>query len=282
MVVSTEEPTDPNVVVWINPEEEAEEPSGGASIDVVAEVGQTIRVTEVDANGKPTKWESADYQPRTHWAEGGMQTILPETEIVMDETEEVPVIQTPFTLEAEHTYTIVYRGVSYECVAVDGAVIDNAGAILCGDVDGLLGGESNGVPFLLINSTVNQPCPSMLFAEYVEGDTMAIYENTEIVHKIDEKFLPDNPVVYITMDDQTGAFSHTYEEIMALFSNNKIVKLVLYGNAYTCNPCDSRDGLVFGSFIYGDDELLYHRIEVDANMNPVGVQMRIVNTTVLE
>ena len=40
-----------------------------ASIDVTAKVGQTIVVKEVDANGKPTAWESAEYQPRTHWEE---------------------------------------------------------------------------------------------------------------------------------------------------------------------------------------------------------------------
>lgn len=37
------------------------EGGGGADIDVVAEVGQTIIVKEVDENGKPTKWESADF-----------------------------------------------------------------------------------------------------------------------------------------------------------------------------------------------------------------------------
>lgn len=35
--------------------------SGGTSIDVTAEVGQTIVVKEIDADGKPTKWESADF-----------------------------------------------------------------------------------------------------------------------------------------------------------------------------------------------------------------------------
>lgn len=34
---------------------------GGTSIDVTAEVGQTIIVKEVDASGKPTMWESAEY-----------------------------------------------------------------------------------------------------------------------------------------------------------------------------------------------------------------------------
>ena len=45
---------------------------GGADIDVTAEVGQTIIVKEVDENGKPTKWESADY-PLT------VNEIIPQT-----------------------------------------------------------------------------------------------------------------------------------------------------------------------------------------------------------
>jgi hypothetical protein len=36
---------------------------GGSSIDVTAEVGQTIVVEEVDGNGKPTKWKAAEYPP---------------------------------------------------------------------------------------------------------------------------------------------------------------------------------------------------------------------------
>lgn len=35
--------------------------TGGSSIDVTAEVGQTIAVEEVDANGKPTKWTAVDF-----------------------------------------------------------------------------------------------------------------------------------------------------------------------------------------------------------------------------
>lgn len=34
---------------------------GGADIDVIAEAGQIIRVKAVDADGKPTEWESAEY-----------------------------------------------------------------------------------------------------------------------------------------------------------------------------------------------------------------------------
>lgn len=54
----------PEEVIYMNSEdnetiEETKEPV----IDVTAQVGQTIIVKEVDANGKPTKWESADYPP---------------------------------------------------------------------------------------------------------------------------------------------------------------------------------------------------------------------------
>ena len=53
---------------------------GGTSIDVTAEVGQTIVVKEVDENGKPAKWESAEYQPRTHWSEDVIGDLVPHTE----------------------------------------------------------------------------------------------------------------------------------------------------------------------------------------------------------
>jgi len=59
--IGAEEPTDGSEV-WIDTDEESEVSAGGllASLDVTARVGQTIIVKEVDANGKPTKWESAD------------------------------------------------------------------------------------------------------------------------------------------------------------------------------------------------------------------------------
>lgn len=39
---------------------------GGASIDVTAQVGQTIAVKSVDENGKPTEWEAVDF-PKEVW-----------------------------------------------------------------------------------------------------------------------------------------------------------------------------------------------------------------------
>lgn len=92
--------------------------SGGASINVTAEVGQTIVVKEVDADGKPTAWKAAEYQPRTHWSES--VEILPETTVEVDPTDGVGVITGDFVLEVGKSYTIKYNGVEYAgCVGFD-------------------------------------------------------------------------------------------------------------------------------------------------------------------
>jgi hypothetical protein len=89
---------------------------GGASIDVTAEVGQTIIVKEVDANGKPTKWESADYQPRTHYEK--KVEILPETEGVFLEDMGGFFYQ-DLVFASNITYFITYNGTEYTCTAFE-------------------------------------------------------------------------------------------------------------------------------------------------------------------
>lgn len=56
--ISTEPPTS-GETVWIDTDEEPDE-NDGTQIDVIAQPGQIIAVKEVDANGKPTKWEAID------------------------------------------------------------------------------------------------------------------------------------------------------------------------------------------------------------------------------
>lgn len=110
--------------------------TGGANIDVTATVGQTIVVKEVDSNGKPTKWESADYQPRTHWSEEIV--ILPEITIKTEpETEpEIGLIPVEFTLETGKFYTVTYNGVEYVncyCSELEGVrYLGNLGVLLEG------------------------------------------------------------------------------------------------------------------------------------------------------
>lgn len=113
--------------------------TGGTSIDVTAEVGQTIIVKEVDANGKPTKWESAEYQPRTHWAEETV--ILPETTVEIDPDAGMGLIPVDFTVEGGNKYTVKYNGVEY--VALCTAVEDS---FFLGSVGSLGGEDFEGLP----------------------------------------------------------------------------------------------------------------------------------------
>lgn len=77
-----------------------------------AEVGQTIIVKEVDASGKPTKWESAEYQPRTHYEEGSFETLC---DCVYEQKRlgaffDIDV----FELTLGKKYTVTLDGVSYQ------------------------------------------------------------------------------------------------------------------------------------------------------------------------
>jgi hypothetical protein len=134
-----------------------ESTGGGADIDVTATVGQTIIVKEVDENGKPTKWESADYQPRTHWRERA--NVVPEAEGMYDEGAFV-VECGDFAFEVFKEYIITINGTEYTTVAQ-------------GDIDGnvwvgnpiLMGGEDDGTPFALMTMD------GILFIALFDGQT---------------------------------------------------------------------------------------------------------------
>lgn len=159
---------------------------GGTSIDVTAEVGQTIIVKEVDANGKPTKWESADYQPRTHYEEGSNVTLFDGSCYVRN-TRTIVELEPAFILVSGKKYTVTLDGVIYEFEAyIDEHDCVNVGApynyderefdfseiplsISCYDDDGLVSD----------------------FACNVGGDhTLTVVENNEIIHRLDEKYIP--------------------------------------------------------------------------------------------
>lgn len=121
---------------------------GSASIDVTAQVGQTIIVKEVDASGKPTKWESADYQPRTHWTEEVV--ILPDTHLqFVDGQLEIPTQYAPITLNGGETYKIMWNGVEYSCICTE-MYMDGARCLIVGNFSAASGTGDTGEPFVII------------------------------------------------------------------------------------------------------------------------------------
>lgn len=177
---------------------------GGTSINVTAEVGQTIVVEEVDANGKPTKWKSADYQPRTHWME--RVELLPETTVEINPDEGVGVIPVDFALEAGKPYTIKYNGVEYaDCVGVE--VEGEEGAVGFGNLFAL--DQSFPVtehPFFMLSAATDMDedgnidyVVAVLPLDGAESVTLSILG--DVPHKLDGAFLPEGTPYLEPFDD---------------------------------------------------------------------------------
>jgi hypothetical protein len=170
--------------------------SGGADIDVTAQVGQTIIVKEVDADGKPTKWESADYQPRTHWKEEGQEDIVPELTFTPFFDDNMGVYLhplAPFELVEGKTYTVIFDGVSYTCTAFAAALNDVTHAVAVGNT-ALAGGANTGEPFALgvfdsIAGEVVIARDYMLACFDANEHTVEVIEDKIVPHKIPEEYV---------------------------------------------------------------------------------------------
>lgn len=157
--VGPDAPTDENVTVWIDTDEEAEAPSGGG-INVTAEVGQTIVVKAVDENGTPTEWEAVDFPevatPDWNAAEGEPghvrnRTHYVETVELLNETinlEETETFSTVVPFIGGNTYHVTYNGVNYTCIA-----LDLGDAVAIGNVSAMIGGVDTGEPFIMVTAT---------------------------------------------------------------------------------------------------------------------------------
>lgn len=148
--------------------------------NITAEVGQTIVVKAVDENGKPTEWESTDYQPRTHYSE--YTELFPETTVTLDENGEfaVPV---DFEFTTGNTYTVSYNGTKYIVTAFD--VVDGSGKASCIGNGAVLGLADTGEPFV---ASVLEGVLTGISLEEVTEFTFKI--EGEHPHKIDKKYIP--------------------------------------------------------------------------------------------
>ena len=160
---------------------------GNANIDVTAEVGQTIVVKEVDANGKPTAWESADYQERTHWKTRDIVEIIPFTTITPEFNSgfQLNVAMTnPFELTEGDVYTVFFDGDGHNCTAKAGS--DPMPFIGIGNL-AFVGGEDTGEPFLVVN--IPNVFSGVICAD-VNSHTVNVYGQEWNYHKIPEEYVP--------------------------------------------------------------------------------------------
>lgn len=157
--------------------------TGGGGVDVTAEVGQTIIVEEVDAEGKPTKWKSADYQPRTHYEIDNVPYI-PETTIAISEGSAEIAGDMPL-IEGEK-YTVNYNGMTYECVCI---FFEMLGALCVGEL-GEATGEYSGEPFIIASLEVEGAAQYIVIPlDEATQVTLSIFGKSIV--KIPDKYMSD-------------------------------------------------------------------------------------------
>ena len=200
---------------------------GGTSIDVTAEVGQTIVVEEVDGFGKPTKWKAADYQPRTHWDEETV--ILPETTAEDAGGAQFLVSESAIPVVAGEEYVVNFNGAEYtvECVdmsdlvGVAGAKAFNLGSIEFPPPEGE-------PPFgiMVMENVPDMGTMTMVTTtdEY-EGTSITIGVKQVVAQKIPRQYLPNSAFYLKIRSTDTGyAIIGTPNEIDdALNSDSNVI-----------------------------------------------------------
>ena len=154
----------------------------------IPETNASYQMLVTDSEGN-TKWEE-----RTHYAEQVEGVVLEETALTITDNG-IAYLTTPFTNSVSNglTYIVTYNGTPYECI---GSYAEYSGVATVGLGNlSFFGGETTNDPFALL----------VVPAEMVEGFgvsagilpldgsttfTITITGISEIIHRIDEKYIP--------------------------------------------------------------------------------------------
>ena len=207
---------------------------GNANIDVTAAVGQTIVVKSVDENGKPTAWESADYQERTHWTFSGGGLVL-DGQTVTFGSDGMGAISGTLDIEAGKTYTVIWDGEEYICDCKIG-YYSGAAIVYLGN-PAVVGLDNNGLPFVIGKVLAN----GYTMAACLQPNTthtLGIISAT--VNKIPERYMGDNEFVLHFEGDPNLAgglsLKETADEIVAAIESGKRLR----GELYSLNGGENR------------------------------------------
>lgn len=157
---------------------------------------------------------------------GGMEEILPETELVGEGSEVITPLSAPIGLKAEETYVVNFNGTEYTCVAQDIGSVVGMECYLLGN-GGILGLPPTDEPFIILD--VPNGADGMYAQITTNGSgTISIYQKSEIIHKLPGKFLPDG-VPYVEEDEVPFNFTFdgdtTGKEIIDLGDGAYCVKM---------------------------------------------------------
>lgn len=176
---------------------------------------------------------------RTHWVDVTKGEEIPVSGSWNNNngTEDTFSFLTPINLEAGKSYVVEWNGVEYQCTAIE---IEYQGISAVGIGNTLLiGGEDTGEPFGILGlPDADDAGETVWIAVAVTPGAVPfyIYHGTEVVHKLDAKYLPDGGssifLVNIT-DNEDGSCtsSHTGKEISDAFNAGSLPVAIRKGSA---------------------------------------------------
>lgn len=246
------------------------------NIDVTAEVGQTIVVKEVDADGKPTAWESADYQERTHWRDVAGTSLVEAENVFVGRNVGTGLPSgdsiTRIKLTNGQYYVVVWDGVEYVCECKIFTYKDTGDNDARGHYIGNpmiksfswpsgIGEVDNGIPFVVIKEDWGGvTCESEEFGNH----TISIYQAD--MNKIPAEYLPSGsaysrftPTVFceettVTTADLMGNGTQiaVLPSVTVPLVDGLVYDVLWNGTKYTCEAWYSDS---FGSVVMGNRRL---------------------------
>lgn len=158
--------------------------------------------------------------------------ILPETTVEFDPDTGEGSVADVVNVSVGNTYTVNWNGTEYTCVA-QALDMDGDSTVALGDVGAVTDGDSTGEPFVV--AFFDSETAAMVGAGVVlcalDGSTSVTLSIIgELVHKLDEKYLPE-PVVLYTDDSA----KYLYKTRDTSDTNNRITKAEL--RALWFSPC---------------------------------------------
>lgn len=199
----------------------------GASVPATANsdnLGTLIRSIPRSGGGA-TSWN--DLTDKPFYSEMGIVEILPETTIELDPEYGEGFGLDIFDVQAGTTCIVKWNGTEYNCVAQP-FDMEGIPAVVLGNLGAMTGGDLTGEPFVLM--FLDAEAAAMLgagFGVYAldgsESVTLSISAESEVVHKMDEKYLPSYAVLYV----EEIANGYLYKTADTSDENNRITSAEL-------------------------------------------------------
>ena len=151
--------------------------------------------------------------------------VLPETTVEIDPDSGEGYILDEFELVGGNTYTVMWNGTKYSCVA-QSLSEDGLNGICLGDIGVMLTGEPvTGEPFVVVafdrEAAAEMGVSAILIA--LDGSASVTLSITgEVVHKLDAKYLPNTVLLYVSEDDR-----YLYKSADVGDVNNRVTNMYL-------------------------------------------------------